>query len=434
MSQDVAARPESAADEPTIRRRRRLPAPLTSIALIAAVLFGLGSIGSPLLGARIYGPTDELVNLNPYYQAGFANTPVANAFLDDIYTAQLPNEDIYGKSVRAGDPAGWNPYASGGAPLGSVPSFALWSPVSLPYLLLPAWLAPAYGKVLEVLVATVGAFLFLRRVKVGVPAAIVGGTIYASSGFLDVWIEFPQTRVAVFIPWVFWAAERLVTRRTATDTVLLAIPVACMILGGFPAVTALALLTAGLYFLVRIIAEYRRDIGTALKLVGAGALAMAAAVGLTAAQLLPFIGFYPSFLIESRAQATDSHLGLAALVTAFAPYTFGGPTVRADQPTWYLPPTNIIETMSYLGAAAVVLVVAAVALAGHGRALLPRGVWVFLVATSAAWILAIYFDGPMLVLRHLPVFSFNFIGRARSVLFFTVAALAAVGFELVLRG
>ena len=175
MSHDVAARPESAAEDPVIRGRRRLPAPLTSIALIAAVLFGLGSIGSPLLGARIYGPTDELVNLSPYYQAGYAGTPVANAFLDDIYTSQLPNEQIYGESVRAGHPAGWNPYASGGAPLGSVPSFALWSPVSLPYLLLPAWLAPAYGKLLEVLCATLGAFLFLRRIKVGRPAAILGG-------------------------------------------------------------------------------------------------------------------------------------------------------------------------------------------------------------------------------------------------------------------
>ncbi len=441
MSHDVVAvtgeaepGPETEAKQPAARRRRRVPAPLTSIALIAAVLFALGSVGSPLLGAKVYGPTDELVNLNPYYQAGYANTPVANAFLDDIYTAQLPNEQIYGESVRAGHPAGWNPYVSGGAPLGSVPSFALWSPVSLPYLLLPAWLAPAYGKVLEVLCAIVGSYLFLRRIRVGVPAAIVGGTIYASSGFLDVWIHFPQTRVAVFIPWVFWAAERLVTRRTATDAVLLAIPIASMVLGGFPAVTALALLTAGLYFLVRVIAEYRDQLRTALKVIGAAAASMVAAVGLTAAQLLPFLGFYPHFLIENREQSTDAHLSLTALVTTFAPYTFGGPAWKATQPVWYLPPTNIIETMSYLGSATVVLVVAGVALAGSGRSLLPRGVWVFLVAASAAWLVAIYVEGPMHVLRYLPIFSFNFIGRARSVLFFTLAMLAALGFELVLRG
>jgi hypothetical protein len=434
MSHDVVARPESAAEDPAVRGRRRLPAPLTSIALIAAVLFGLGSVGSPLFGARIYGPTDELVTLSPYYQAGYYNTSVANAFLDDIYTSQLPNEQIYGESVRSGDPAGWDPYVSGGAPLGSVPSFALWSPVSLPYLLLPAWLAPAYGKILEVLCAIAGSYLFLRRIRVGPAAALVGGTVYASSGFLDMWINFPQTRVAVFIPWVFWAAERLVTRRTATDVVLLAIPIAAMILGGFPAVTALALLTAGLYFLARVAVECRDRIGTALKVLGAGILGVVAGVGLTAAQLLPFVGFYPSFLIENRTQGTDSHLDVAALVTTFAPFAFGGPSFRHDRPFWYLPPINIVETMSYLGAAAVVLVVVAVALAGSGRALLPRGVWVFLAAASAGWIAAIYFNGPMHLLQHLPIFSFNFIGRARSVLFFMIAALAAVGFELVLRG
>jgi hypothetical protein len=418
------------------RRRRRLPDALTSIALVAAVLFGLGSVGSPLLGRSVYGPTDEMVKFSPYFDADpkFTDTKVQNTWLDDIYTAQLPNEELYGSLVRDGEPTGWNPYVSGGGPLGVNPGFAFWSPVSLPYLFLPAWLAPAYGKILEVLCAVLGMFLFLRRLGLRRSVAVVGGTIYAANGFLDMWVNFPQTRVAVFIPWVFWAAERLVTRRAVTDAVLLSIPVAAMLLGGFPAITALALLTAGIYLLVRVLAEYRRQVGTALAVIGGAAAAVVAGVGLAAAQLLPFMGFYSSWLIENREQNPSSHLAVESLATLFAPWVFGGAGVKPNQPLFYLPPTNIVETMSYLGAAAVVLVVVCLSLARPGRALLPKGVWVFLVACSAGWIAAIYIDGPMVVLHHLPIFSFNFIGRARSVLFLLLAVLAAAGFELLLRG
>jgi Bacterial membrane protein YfhO len=419
---------------PATPRRRRLPGALTSVSMIAAVFFILAGIGTPLLGTSVFAATDELSTRSPYFDSGLAGTQVQNTYMDDTYDAMLPNTMLYVDSLREGTSAQWNPYIAGGTPLGSIPSYALFSPLSIPSYILPSWLAPAYVKLLELAVALLGAYLFLRRLSLSKPAALLGGLVFTSSAFMIMWTNWPQTRVAAMIPWLFWAAERLVQRRRLTDVALLALPVAFMLLAGFPAVTALSMMTAGVYFLVRVFAQYfgqwRKLIGVTLGAVGG----IAAGVGLSAFQLLPFAKFYQNWLIEGRSQTPSDHLGLPELTTAIAPHAMGGLN-SADPPVWYLPHNgrNMVEAMSYVGAGAVVLIVIAIALARSGRSMLPRGAWWALTGMSLGWIALIYLPGPLAIVHKLPVFSSNYIGRARCVLGMLLAVLAAVGFELLLR-
>lgn len=415
-------------------RRWRLPGPLAGVVLVAAVLFTLGSIGSPLLGLSVFAGTDELGTRSPYLDAGLAPDRVQNEYIDDTYTAELPNTLLFAQSVRDGHPASWNPYTSGGIPLDGTPNYALYSPLTLPYYLLPGWLAPAYEKLLEIFCAILGTFLFLRRLRLGRVAALLGGMVFAGSAFMVVWTNWPQTRVAAFIPWVFWAVERLVQRRRPTDAVLLALPVAFMLLGGFPAVTAFTLFTAAPYALVRALAEHGRTPRRLLRLVALAIGGGVAAVALAAVQLLPFTTFYRHWLIEGRAQGPADHLNLAELATSFAPWAFGGVSHGGtNSPFWYLSQDNLVEAMSYVGAAALVLAIVAVALAGPARRALPRGAWWSLVVAAGGWLALIYLGGPLRLVRFLPVFSSNFVGRARSVLGLLIAVLAAIGFEVLLN-
>ena len=62
-----------------------------------------------------------------------------------------------------------------------------------------------------------------------------------------VWADWPQSRVAAFIPALFWALERLVLHRRIRELVLVALVVATLLLGGFPAVTGYALVTGAVY-------------------------------------------------------------------------------------------------------------------------------------------------------------------------------------------
>jgi hypothetical protein len=413
--------------DPEVRRRD----PLTVAAMVAAVVFMLVGIGSPLLGRTVFAGTDGLSLTSPYLDDGLAGTAVQNDYLNDTYDALLPSVDLFTGTVSHGSPASWNPYVTGGVPLSATPNYALYSPLMLPHYLLPDWLAPAYTKLLELVVTIIGCVLFLRRIGLGRPAAVLGGVVFASSAFLVMWTNWPQTQVAAMIPWAFWAAEGIVSRRRAVDAVALAGAVAVMLLAGFPAVTAFSLLTVAGYLVTRIVGQRRSQrAGRPLALAGIG---VGGALALAAVQLLPFAYFYASWHIDGRAQTPADHLSPAYLVTLFAPWTFGGPSrFDADRPFWYLA-DNLVEASAYLGAASLVLVVAGVALAGRGRARLPRGVWLFFAVGTGGWLAVIFTALPLHLLVHLPIFSSNFVGRARSVLGFLLAVLAAVGFDVLLR-
>jgi hypothetical protein len=317
-----------------------------------------------------------------------------------------------------------------------VPNAALLSPLTIPYFVLPTWLAPAYEKLLEIIVSVGGCVLFLRRLGVSRPAAVVGGLVFAGSAFMVVWLNFPQTQVAAFIPAVFWTVERSIQKARLRDAALISLPVAAMLLGGFPAVAGYTLLTVGCYALVRVLAQHRaawRRAAALLLAVGGGLIA---GVGLAMFELLPFLGFYRTWLIEGRGQDAAAHLDPVSLVTAVAPWALG--TVNPNRPPDFFVGPNLPEAMSYIGAGALVLALVAAAMPRRGRAALPRGAWLFLAVVTLVWSELIYLGGPPLAaLQYLPgvreLFASNFIGRSRSVLGFLLAVLAAVGLELLLR-
>ncbi|HEV7707063.1 MAG TPA: YfhO family protein [Asanoa sp.] len=393
------------------------------VALAAVVLFALVGIGTPLLGLTTFANTDLLVAGSPYAGAGLAQPTVTSYIANDIVASVLPGTSLFAEQLKAGHLAAWNPYVGGGGVLGSVPNYAVLSPLTLPYYLLPASMAPAFVKLLEILVAAGGCYLFLRRLRLGKAAALLGGLAFVTSAFMIVWTNWPQTRVAAFIPAVFWATERLVSERRIRDGALLAVALACMLLGGFPAVTGYTVLTAGGYLLVRALAR-----GRAVAPILAGAGAVVGAVMITAIQLVPFATSMENAKLSFRGQTGGDHLEPAALITSWAPWSLG----RVNNFGLH---HNAVEALSYVGAAGLVLFFVAVALPAAARSFLPRGVWTYTVAATVVWGLLIYVGGlPLEILQKLPVlFADNFVGRARSVLGFLVAVLVAVGFEIALR-
>ncbi|WP_300013419.1 hypothetical protein [Pseudonocardia sp.] len=415
-------------------RRRRTADPLTVVAVAALALFTVLGIGGPLFGHGVFAGTDELVTNAPYEGAGFATSPVRNDFLDDTWGSGIPSTLLFADAVGEGEFPSWNPYVSAGSPLGATPTNALLHPITVPFLLLPGWLAPAFVKLLEIVVAVLGCHLFLRRLGLGRTAAVTGGLVFVTSAFMVVWTNWPQTRVAAVVPFLFWAVERLSTRRRPADVALVALPVAAMLAGGFPAVTGYALLAAGIWFVVRVVAEHSGAPVRAMWTLAAGAAGVIGGAALAAGQLVPFALFMRSAYVEGRAQTPEDHLAPESLITGIAPWALGG--VAPDgSPRWFLE-QNFVESLSYVGAAALVLAIVAVASPRPARDILPRGAWGVLVALTGFGILVVWSGGiPLAVLQQLPVlFSDNFVGRARSVLGLLVAVLAAVGLEVLLRG
>ncbi|WP_169745123.1 YfhO family protein [Cryptosporangium arvum] len=426
-----APEPSPDADEPV--REPRWQRALTAVVMLAIIGYALAGIGAPLLGLKVFAATDMLADKAPYATSGLSDVQPTNTFLNDTVDSVLPNTALFGELFREGDVALWNPYQSGGSAFGSTPNYALYNPLSVPYLLLPGWLAPGYVKLLEIVVAAGATFLFLRRFSLGRAAAGLGGLVFVGSGFLIAWTNWPQSRVAAFIPAVFWCVERLVSSRRARDGALLCLAVAAMLLGGFPAVTGYTILFAGIYLVVRVLAEYgwswRRIVG----IVGGAGVALVGAVALAAIQLMPFVSAMSGVYIAGREQTPGDHLLPVTALTAVAPWAFG--TTDPDRgPYWYLP-VNLVESSVYVGAAAVLLALIAVAFPRVAAGRLPRGGFSYFLVATVLGLVVIYGGGaPLAALQKLPVlFSDNFVGRMRSVLCFLVAVLAAVGFDLLVR-
>jgi uncharacterized membrane protein YidH (DUF202 family) len=400
------------------------------------------SIGTPLLGLRVFFPTDILETIPPWSQDAPAGFTPTNPTLRDPVSAAMPMLAQFRRQALSGHFPMWTSYPSGGVPLGTLPYNGFLSVLNLPYLFLPLWYAPAISKLLEMAAAAGFTFLFLRRVGLGRAAALVGGLIYVNSGFQVVWTTFPQSEVGALIPALFWAVEVGIDRKSPRGVVPLAIAAALILLQGFPALALFALLAAGVYALARVAARpetNRARLGTLVLLGGAVLLAF----GIASIQFLPFAQQARGLDLSYRKQTSRTHVPARALVTLGIPDAFGSPVdgnyfgQRHFTRTGYGPATYH-EIQSFVGATALVLIgfggIARLGRRRSGGGRMPRGTWSYLWAGSVISAVLIYGGGPLLaILQKSSLFRLNYIGRLRALFLFFLAALAAVGFQALVN-
>jgi hypothetical protein len=490
---------------------RATPARLvaTALAAAAAVALVIGTIGPPIVGNGVF-LTSDLIYIAFPWQAEADPVTELQAHLGgpttDTIDVVYPSRAVFGQQARDGNFAAWNPYNFGGEPLGATSNFGQLNPLVWPFVFLPGWLAPAMVKLAGMATALAFTYLFSRRLGTDRVPAVLGAVVFAGSGFIVMWNNWPQADVASLIPVLFWATERFLQKRTVSSAIPIALALACLLLGQFPAIVGYTLTVLAGYVLVRLLCGARapeqgwavwrrrsaeapdapdaraegvtppsvegggpaeggevveaagpaeggevieaagpakggevadgaeahvRDrlsvLQTVVAGVGAGA-ALLAGVLLVAVILLPFGARLSSSALD-REQNPDANLRAATLVTAAAPSAFG---ISDKGVNFNGPARNQIESVSYVGVVGLLLAVAAVALPRTRRA--PRGAVAGLAVTTVVMGIATFGGGPILeLLQRFPVYDTNFIGRTRSILGLTVAALAAVGLQALIE-
>lgn len=386
------------------------------LAFVAAVL------GPALLGHGVLLDVDALTIRAPWGVKHHLGAVVCRSDPFDFY---LPGIKNIKEGLWSGHLTWWAPDEVGGTPLLSLPNHAALNPLSWPYFVLPLWLAPAFVKLGELVAVLVGMVAFLGRLGVRRSAALVAGLLFFCSGFMVMWTGWPQSRVGAWIPALFWALDRVATRRGARDVAFVGLVVAAMLLGGFPAVTLFSLTLGGVYVLCR---SPRRRAWLGWLLAGAG---VALGAALSAVQLLPFVRDLGEIGLDAR--GAGPHPPFGQLATVVAPNLLGN--CVGGQKTG---PVNPVDGIAFLGVAAIVLVVCAL--------VLPRAVddsvrtspyervrWV-LAGLLAAVVVLVWVGTPLLtLLQRLPGYDTNNIGRATSVFGFLGASLAGIGIERLSR-
>lgn len=403
---------------------RKLPVESQVTIAVLGVLLALVVVrlGGSLLGLQVFGGLDLLQAFAPWNDG--TPKPAANPYINDTIDVFMPSYIEAHDRLWSGDFPWWTNLAGAGSPLLSSVLIGAGTPLSLWLILLPTQWALGFVKLLQLIVAFGGMALWLRRVGASAWAASLAGLLYCGSGFFLSWSNWvPQTTTAALLPALFWTTERLVQDRRLLSALPICLVSATILLAGFPAVAGHGLYSAGIYFVVRMVAEGRStDRGGTLRTILYGVGAVILGVAIAAFQLVTLAGQLADTNLDYRANSFDQHLSVYSFLSTILP--------RAFTAVGY-PRSNPIESFAYLGAGTIVLAVLGVMTARYAAT--RRGVVTFLVAGTLLSAALVWRHGWWTDwLADVPVFAQNNSGRLRDLVGLFVCALAGLGCHALL--
>lgn len=213
--------------------------------VLAAVMAGF--FARSLFGGLILSPADVLFVSASFREFGGRDYEPANRLLIDPVLQFQPWIERNRESLLSGRLPLWNDSAGCGAPLLANGQSAPFDPFQLiAYLGRPphayAWMAAA-----RLWTAGLGMFLLAWRWGLGSWGRWFAGLSFPFCGFVTLWLLFPVTNVAVWMPWLFLAGDAALRRPNVRNTGLSALACGLTFLGGHVQTSAHILLASGLY-------------------------------------------------------------------------------------------------------------------------------------------------------------------------------------------
>jgi len=217
-------------------------------------------------------------------------TPI-NTFNIDLATPayyEWPINRLVGDFYRQGEIPIWNPYQAAGDPLAVQYSSRVFFPYQILENISPTWTWD-YFILGRLWFAGFFTFLFLMGLRLSILPAFLGGIFYLFSGSFVWFINLEQmANVAMMLPFMMFALDKLVVQGNSLSIALAAIAMGLVLLAGQPEVALYVLALGGLYIGLRSLDLYGQYINRPLfGAIAAGLLAL----GLAAPLLLPFLEY-----------------------------------------------------------------------------------------------------------------------------------------------
>jgi hypothetical protein len=236
-------------------------------------------------------------------------------------------------SVRQGRLPLWNPYFFSGLPFAANPQPALFYPPTWLALLMPVTKALGVIIVLHLWLAGVGMYGWLRSEGASVAGALLGGTVFAFSGYFFVRVQAGHLGVittGAWLPVILWTYRCAVKQRSWKLAVVGGLPVGLSILAGHTASFIYVALGLAAYTVFSAWDCWReeRSARAAVLPLAWSAVALFVGLALAAVQLLPLV----ELVMRSARQAASSYDFAARfswppgyLLTLLVPNFFGEP-------------------------------------------------------------------------------------------------------------
>jgi len=311
----------------------------------------------------------------------------------------------------------WNQYNLLGLPHLANYQSGVFSPLLLPLTFLPLdWMAAPYLYI-RLAIAACGAYLFLKRNGMSVPAAAAGALAFSLSGFMVQYVNDQNLVIDILVPWLLLAGQEMVERRKTAFFIMFALVTWLILLGGQPG-SALFALGLGYAFsaVLSLSSPGNRTAGLLLT-AGAGALALVAALP----QLLPFFEYLTRAWTFRMPGFGSEHIPPAGWTTLIMPGFLGKVSLFGK-----LLPT--IKIVPYMGAA-----IAALAISGLLRPSGKKDIFFLAVLAISAAVLA-GIPPVSLFTRIKGLDQLTYIKYMQVPFFFSLSFLAAKGVDAIYRG
>lgn len=315
------------------------------------LLIVLGFFWKVVLLRQVPIPGDFIVGVYfPWldYKWGFpAGVPVKNPITTDVVSFTYPMQTLAMSLVKNGIKPLWNPYILAGSPLLANFQSAPFAPTSFVYFIFDKISSWSLQVILQYVLASFFTYLLLRYWKVSKLGSVLGGIIFAFSGYNIIFGEWNgHTLSAAFIPLVLLFEDRLLEKGKILDGAVLSVALALQIFSGYTQTSLYTVIAMGLLWLFRIIGQKKYILKTSVL-----AVFCFIALGLSAIQILPSYE-----LIVNSQRDFEPHpyewafLPWKKTITFISPDYFGNHVTRN-----YWGPQDYTSNTGYVGIVAFVL-------------------------------------------------------------------------------
>ncbi|MCU0495714.1 MAG: oligosaccharide flippase family protein [Anaerolineae bacterium] len=217
------------------------------------------------IGGKTLLPTENLYQFEPYatYRE-VVNAPAVphNHLLSDLVLQNYQWKSFLRDQFAIGEIPLWNPYNFAGAPFMAAGQQSTLYPLSILYYVMPLPAAYGWFTVINLWLAGVMMFLFMRGIGVKRFGALISAITYQLAGMFVASAVHPMIIGAiVWLPLMLLMAEFILQQRplwgkptSAPWVAIGAIALACNILAGHPEITIYSLLILAYYSGIRLIA------------------------------------------------------------------------------------------------------------------------------------------------------------------------------------
>ena len=284
----------------------------------------------------VFLPVDILKGL-PLF--GLDPSGIHNSLLADPVFQFEPWRIFMKESFTHGHLPFWNELNGNGVPFLANPITSVFFPLNLLYVLFPPKFSLLIMALIKIVIFCFGVYFYLRKVNISKEMALLGSVI-STSGYFILWLDWPQTNVYIFFPFVLLFVEKLYEKISFSNLAVFSLIFFLAFLGGHPETYFQLALVGFLYGVIKYPKSWKNHMFYCLSIV-IGTL-------LAGFQLFPFLEYlYYSYALHARSITPHAGLSLESFVFNFFPYVLGAPHLKFYKP---FPGTNFQEaTGGYVG-------------------------------------------------------------------------------------